>query len=138
MAERSFGYPRQSSAHSYKLARSIYLQFMTSTPPFEGLIEPYRRIVAAWREQHKKRAYGGLWALSGFSFQTGVYLLSFYRNLVAERPLPSIEELSDTNTSSIPRVMGQSAIGGVPSHPGRFPGQRAEVVDREVIKSGTR
>jgi hypothetical protein len=55
----------------------------------------FRRIVAAWQEQQEKRAYGGMWALAGYSFQAGVYLLDFCRNLIAERPLPSIEELSD-------------------------------------------
>ena len=68
---------------------------MIPAPTVEEPVAAFRRIVAAWREQHKKRAYGGLWALSGFSFQTGVYLLNFYRNLAQERPLPSIEELSD-------------------------------------------
>src|ERR1035437_287394 len=58
-------------------------------------VEALRRIVAAWREEHKNRAQGGLWALSGFSFQAGVFLLNFYRNLAAARALPSIEELSD-------------------------------------------
>src|SRR6478752_6336312 len=54
-----------------------------------------RRIIAALRAEHPASAYGGLWALSGFSLQAGVFLLHFFRNLTANRALPSIEELSD-------------------------------------------
>src|SRR5437016_10323308 len=54
-----------------------------------------RRIVATLREEHPAAAYGGLWALAGFSLQAGIFLLHFFRNLAVDRPLPSIEELSD-------------------------------------------
>jgi hypothetical protein len=68
---------------------------MNLPPPAYDLPGAFRRIVATWQEQNEKRAYGGIWALAGYSFQAAVYLLDFCRSLIAERPLPSIEELSD-------------------------------------------
>src|ERR1039457_6046581 len=68
---------------------------MTPGPSSDEQHEALRRVIAAWREEHKGAAYGGLGALSGFSFQAGVFLLKFFRNLAAGRSLPSIEELSD-------------------------------------------
>lgn len=54
-----------------------------------------RRLTAAWRRKHPKRAFGGTWALTGFSFQAARYLFDFYDNLIRNQPLPTIEELSD-------------------------------------------
>ena len=67
---------------------------MSESPPVSSA-ESLRRITNAWREKHPKRAFGGAWALSGFSYQAARYLFAFYRNLIAERPLPTIEDLSD-------------------------------------------
>lgn len=53
------------------------------------------RITNAWREKHPKRAFGGTWALSGFSYQAASYLFDFYRSLIRQQPLPTIETLSD-------------------------------------------
>jgi hypothetical protein len=54
-----------------------------------------RGILDALREKYPRPTYGGLWALAGFSLQTGIFLLHFYRNLSESRPLPSIEVMSD-------------------------------------------
>ena len=68
---------------------------MVPEPPVNNASDALRRIVDALRNEYPRPAYGGLWALAGFSLQTGIFLLHFFRNLTKARPLPSIEELSD-------------------------------------------
>jgi hypothetical protein len=71
------------------------LQNMMHDQHVDEAANSLRRIIAALRAEHPASAYGGLWALAGFSLQAGVFLLHFFRNLIANRSLPSIEELSD-------------------------------------------
>src|ERR1035441_3515888 len=61
----------------------------------EDPADAIRRLTHAWRQRHPKRAFGGAWALAGFSFQAAVFLLDFYRNLIDAREAPSIERISD-------------------------------------------
>ncbi|HYH06737.1 MAG TPA: hypothetical protein VEK11_06685 [Thermoanaerobaculia bacterium] len=42
------------------------------------------QLVQQWMVEEKKRAFGGFWALTGFSFQTAVFLREFYGALAAE------------------------------------------------------
>lgn len=39
------------------------------------------KLLYQWRAQHRPSAEGGWWALAGFSFQMGIFLLRFFRNL---------------------------------------------------------
>ncbi len=52
-----------------------------------------------WRQKYRKRATGGWWALAGFSFQTSLFLLHFFRGLErgAAEPaqLAEMEQISD-------------------------------------------
>ena len=40
-----------------------------------------QELLARWRKEYPRRAFGGWWALAGFSFQTAAFLLRFFRNL---------------------------------------------------------
>src|SRR5579864_2442768 len=68
---------------------------MISGSPVVENGDALRRVVDAFREKYPRPAHGGLWALAGFSLQTGIFLLHFFRNLILARPLPLIETMSD-------------------------------------------
>lgn len=57
------------------------------------------KLLHQWHHLHRSRATGGWWALSGFSFQTGLYLLRFFKGLQEGQTDPGrlaeIEILSD-------------------------------------------
>ncbi len=56
-------------------------------------------LIQRWRQNHPKRASGGFWALSGFSFQASTYLLRFFKELIKGNAEPGMlaemEHLSD-------------------------------------------
>ncbi|MCB9383617.1 MAG: hypothetical protein H6509_03310 [Bryobacterales bacterium] len=54
-----------------------------------------RWLTETWRQKYPKRAFGGTWALAGYSFQAAHFLFGFYQKLIREEDLPTIEELSD-------------------------------------------
>ena len=58
-----------------------------------------QKLLSGWRTQHPRRAAGGWWALCGFGFQAGVFLLRFFRNLedgsVEPGEFAEMEHLSD-------------------------------------------
>ncbi|MBI2421336.1 MAG: hypothetical protein HYV27_00805 [Candidatus Hydrogenedentes bacterium] len=56
-------------------------------------------LIGQWRAKHNKRAMGGIWALSGFSFQIAIFLVHFFDTVGREnedpQQLPEFEQLSD-------------------------------------------
>ncbi len=71
---------------------------MNGNPPTLDPCNALERVVSAWKDKYPRRAFGGTWALTGFSFQTAVFLLEFYRNVASNGPLPVLEQLSDVTT----------------------------------------
>ncbi len=59
----------------------------------------FGNLLEAWRRKSPNRAWGGWWALSGFSYQAAVYLQRFFTSLVDRSAeagvLAEIETLSD-------------------------------------------
>ena len=57
------------------------------------------KLIELWQSKHPNAAMGGLWALSGFSFQINAFLLRYFRALTTEDVDPSTfvetERLSD-------------------------------------------
>ena len=56
-------------------------------------------LVEAWQAKQASRAFGGLWALSGFAYQSAAYLLRFFRRVDEQQcesgDLAQMERLSD-------------------------------------------
>lgn len=65
-------------------------------------------LMQRWWEQFPKRATGGFWALSGFSFKASIYLLRFFRELGKGTTEPGLlaemEHLSDITCPSDDRL----------------------------------